>query len=70
MEWEYTQERPYKKDVISGSMRMYLHVIRRLVEPGQCGGANSGMEYESPRHERWVDADDPWIVIRKMAQGM
>lgn len=31
---------------------------------------NSVMEYESPRHERWVDADDPWIVIRKMAQGM
>ena len=26
MEWEYTQERPYKKDVISGSRRMYLHV--------------------------------------------
>lgn len=26
MEWEYNQERPYKKDVISGSRRMYLHV--------------------------------------------
>lgn len=35
---------------------------RRLVEPGQCGGATSVMEYESPRHEHWVDAEDPWLA--------
>ena len=26
IEWEYSQERPYKQDVISGGRRMYLHV--------------------------------------------
>ena len=26
IEWEYAQERPYKRDVLSGSRRMYLHI--------------------------------------------
>ena len=26
IEWEYSQERPHKKDTVSGSRRMYLHV--------------------------------------------
>lgn len=26
VEWDYTQERPYKKDVLKGKRRMYLHI--------------------------------------------
>ena len=26
MEWDYTQERPYKKDILTGKRRMYLHL--------------------------------------------
>lgn len=30
IEWDYTQERPYKRDVLSGSRRMYLHVYHSV----------------------------------------
>jgi hypothetical protein len=33
----------------------------KLIEPGQKGIKPSVLEYESPRHERWVDARDAWL---------
>ncbi len=32
-----------------------------IVEPGEFGGKTSILEYDSPRHERWVTAEDPWL---------
>ena len=35
--------------------------IEELLEPGQKGKTPSVFRYGSPRHERWVDAEDPWL---------
>lgn len=34
---------------------------KSLVQAGEFGGATSILEYDSPRHERWINAEDPWL---------
>lgn len=34
---------------------------KRLVQPGVIGGETSVLEYDSPCHERWVNAEDLWL---------
>jgi len=34
---------------------------KRLVQPGVYGKETSVLEYDSPRHERWVNAEDLWL---------
>ncbi len=33
----------------------------KLINPGEKGGNPSVIQYDSPRHERWVNADDLWL---------
>lgn len=34
---------------------------RRIVQAGETCGQTSVLEYDSPRHERWIHAEEPWL---------